>query len=135
MYSKSSYVIGIFFMAAIFAGIAFLFAMPTSQTASGQSLPSFAVSNPAVKEAYLFAVEHPNILDGVNCHCGCMQAVHNGRVHARGLLDCFRTPDGGFDSHGSQCDMCVRDALEAKRMWAEGRTMDEIKAAIDSKYA
>ncbi len=119
-----------------------LIALPvTALTFSGlfieqgsQNLPAYATSNPAVKEAYLFAVDNPEALDGVNCYCGCMQHPHGGRIHARGLLDCFMRDGGGFDEHASQCDMCIKDALEVKSMLNSGSTKEQIIKAIDSKY-
>lgn len=97
-------------------------------------LPAYAFKDKNVKGAYLFATENPGALDGVNCHCGCMNSIHNGRIHSRGLLDCFRNGDG-YDAHGAQCGMCVYDALEVKKLTSEGKTKEEIKSIIDEKRA
>ncbi|MBI4018599.1 MAG: hypothetical protein HY368_03245 [Candidatus Aenigmarchaeota archaeon] len=114
---------------ALVAGLVVTF----SGKASG-GIPAYATRHPLVKEAYMFAVENPGALDGVNCYCGCMHHPHDGRVHSRGLLDCYRTADGGFDRHASECDMCIMDALQVKEMTAQGKTKDEIKRYIDGKY-
>jgi hypothetical protein len=98
------------------------------------NLPAYAFINDQAKEAYLYAKTNPDALNGVNCHCGCMKTVHNGRVHSRGLLDCFMKPNGEFDSHGANCQMCYVDALEVKKMTNEGISKEEIKLYIDSKY-
>ena len=97
-------------------------------------LPSYAVKNPMVAEAYLFAKENPEALNRVNCHCGCMQMSHEGRLHARGLLDCFKKDNGSYDIHGSQCAMCVNDALEVKQLMNQGKSKEDIKKIIDNKY-
>ncbi len=113
--------------------VIFSFTNPSGQAAKS-SLPFYASSHPLIKEAYTFAMDNPEQLNGVNCYCGCMQHVHDGRIHRRGLLDCFMKEDGSFDRHASTCDMCIKDALEVKQMAAEGKSKSEIKSAIDSKY-
>ena len=108
------------------------FARPPTPDNSG--LPAYALIGSRVKEAYLFAESNPSALDGVNCHCGCMRTVHEGRIHKRGLIDCFKKEDGSFDQHGSQCVMCVNDALNVKSLIAANKTKDQIKSIIDNQY-
>ncbi len=98
-----------------------------------EGLPGYAVQTEKIKEAYLFAKNSPDALDGVNCFCGCMQHLHSGRIHSKGIHDCFRNGDG-FEMHGSQCDMCVNTALDVKTMSSQGKTKDEIKLFINEKY-
>ncbi len=99
------------------------------------SMPAYATGSAFVKEAYAFAMDNPEALDGVNCYCGCMQHSHSGRIHKRGLLDCFMKEDGSFERHASECDMCLRDAMQVKQMFESGSSKEQIKQAIDSKYA
>lgn len=98
------------------------------------NLPAYAFVNDQAKEAYSYAKNNPDALNGVNCHCGCMRKIHNGRIHSRGLLDCFIKPNGEFDSHGANCEMCYVDVLEVKKLVGRGKTKEEIKQYIDSKY-
>ena len=111
------------------------FVFGTSSKNNPDNLPPYALISNQVKEAYLFAKNNPDALNGINCHCGCMQTVHNGRVHSRGLLDCFIKPDGEFDSHGANCEMCYVDALEVKRLFNQGKSKEEIKKYIDNRHA
>ncbi len=111
----------------------FIFPFSTGQ-ATGTKLPSYATYNSKIKEAYLFAAENPDGLDMVNCYCGCMLHAHDGRIHKRGLLDCFMK-NGGFERHASECDMCINDALAVKKWIAEGKSKEEIQRMIDAKYA
>lgn len=102
---------------------------------AGVSLPGYVLEQlPDVQEAYLFAVERPDVLMWVPCYCGC--GGHSGHKSAR---ECFvkRGSAGGqiqFDEHGSQCDICVGIALDAKRMVEEGRSLREIRDYIDATY-
>lgn len=98
-------------------------------------LPNYALVNDRIKEAYTYARDNPDALDGVKCYCGCMKMLHNGRIHQRGLLDCFKKENGDYDPHASSCKMCYDDALQVKSLYAEGKTKEEIKAVIDAKHA
>ena len=61
--------------------------------------------------------------------------AHNGRIHKRGLLDCFIQDNGGYDQHGSECQMCIDDTLQVKSLYAHGMTKTQIQAIINAKYA
>lgn len=98
------------------------------------SLPYYALRDERTKEAYTFAKENQDALNGINCHCGCMEAIHNGRIHKRGLLDCFIKEDNTFEPHGAGCEMCVYDTLQVKQLYREGKNKDKIKSIIDGKY-
>ena len=76
--------------------------------------PWFIERNPTIKEAYEFAAGNPDALNGVPCRCGCFSIPHDGRLHKRGLLDCFFRDDGSYDIHASQCSSCIEDALKVK---------------------
>ena len=61
-------------------------------------------------------------LDGVYCHCDCSK--HAGH---RSLLTCFE------GEHGAYCDICMGEAMVASGMADQGRSLEEIRTAID-KY-
>ncbi|HXW98998.1 MAG TPA: PCYCGC motif-containing (lipo)protein [Methanomicrobiales archaeon] len=113
-------------------GVAILVGGTGAQDRSG--LPAYALVSADVKEAYLFATQDPGELDGVNCHCGCMLMPHNGRIHKRGLLDCFLKDDGTYDPHASTCPQCIADTLRVKNLMTEGTAKDRIKQIIDAQY-
>ncbi|MEK6854711.1 MAG: PCYCGC motif-containing (lipo)protein [Nanoarchaeota archaeon] len=104
-------------------------------------LPNYTFTKPSIKEAYSFAKLNPNSLAGLPCNCGCMldASNHGGRLHSRGLLDCFMQGDvnngGQWDSHASECGLCYEDALYAKKLYGEGKTKEDIKSALEAKYA
>ena len=77
-----------------------------------------------IQETYTMAAAIPNVLDGLYCHCDCEH--HSGHYS---LLDCFT------DDHGAGCDICLSEAQLAYRMTREGKSLDEIRAAIDALYA
>ncbi len=104
-------------------------------------LPNYAFTKPGIKEAYSFAKSDGDKLAGLPCNCGCMSdsASHGGRLHSRGLIDCFmkgNVNDGGsWDKHASECGLCYEDALLAKELYGAGSTKEEIKAKLIEKYA
>jgi uncharacterized protein with PCYCGC motif len=89
-----------------------------------QVLPDFAIpKNPGALEAYAAARSVPGTLDGVYCHCGCSK--HSGH---RSLLTCFES------DHGAYCDICMGEAMVASGMAARGRSLMEIREAIDRQF-
>ena len=102
-------------------------------------LPNYAFTKPVIREGYEFAKLNPEKLEGLRCNCGCMEdaAAHGGRLHSRGLLDCFMQGDinngGKWDAHASECGLCVEDAIYAKNLYEEGKSKEEIAALLEVK--
>lgn len=98
------------------------------------NLPSYALSNDKVKEAYIFAINNPVLLDGINCHCGCMTLGEDSRIHKDGLEDCYFQENGQLEEHAAGCSVCINEALQVKSLLADGKTKEEIKKIIDETY-
>ena len=67
----------------------------------------------------------PGILDGIRCQCGC--ADQEGM---RSLLSCYE----GEQAMALECDICEGQARLAYRLHGRGRSLDQIRAAIDARY-
>lgn len=67
----------------------------------------------------------PHIVDGIRCHCGCAD-----REGYRSLLSCYESP-----AMAKWCDICQAQGRLAFRRWEEGQTLDQIRRAIDARYA
>jgi hypothetical protein len=76
-----------------------------------------------VREAYKVARAKPELLAQLHCYCGCDKVEGH-----RNLLDCFR------DSHGSRCEICVGEALQANHMAEQGATVEQIRDAVRARY-
>ena len=76
-----------------------------------------------VRQAYQTAADMPQVLAGLACYCGCDKSQGH-----RNLLDCF------VDTHGSTCNHCVSEALDAHSLFMIGTPPDEIRKFIDTKY-
>ena len=80
-------------------------------------------SSSAVAEAYTMAAEVVSVLDGLYCYCLCRETFTH-----YSLLDCFK------DDHAAGCDVCMDEAILAYEMTQQGRSLDEIRTAIDAQY-
>lgn len=68
--------------------------------------------------------EIPHIADGVACRCGC-----HGQGEYRSLLSCFES--GGM---ALGCEICQTEGRVVARLHGRGRTLDQIRAAIDARF-
>lgn len=76
-----------------------------------------------LRAAYDRARQIPEVLDGIYCHCDCAE-----RDGLRSLLSCFETP------MVSSCRICAGQAKLAYELHRRGKSLDEIRAAIDAEY-
>lgn len=76
------------------------------------------------RKAYAAARAHPEVMDGLFCHCDCGE--RDGR---RSLLECFES------KMPQSCGICRGEAELAGEMASEGKTLAEIRQAIDKKFS
>lgn len=97
---------------------------PRAGITSAKVLPaSQFVERPDVAQVYAHAKEIPEVLDGIYCYCQCHK--HHGH---RSLLTCFES------DHGSMCDICMGEAALAYKLAKEGKTLEQIRIAIDAQF-
>ena len=106
---------------------------PADASEAWTARPDFVRLSAQTEEAYAYAMYHPQIIKWMPCYCGC------GGMGHRSNLDCYLKPGqpGGetvFEEHASYCDVCVKTTLLAKKMFAEGRTLREIRDAVDQTF-
>ena len=75
-------------------------------------------------KAYLAAREIPEVLDSLHCYCECKK--HLGH---KSLLTCF------VDQHGLHCDTCINEAVMAHEMHKKGKSILEIRRAVDKEFS
>jgi len=91
--------------------------------ASHLPAPEKVAEHPDAVPAYDEARTIPEILDGIRCQCGCAEQPGH-----RSLLSCYE------DGMATDCDICQGQARLAYRLHAKGRTLAQIRSAIDSRY-
>lgn len=67
----------------------------------------------------------PQVMDGVQCYCGCVEIPGH-----YSLLSCFEA-----DGMARHCEVCTGEARLVFELHAQGRTLAQIRTAIDEKYA
>ena len=82
-------------------------------------------SHPDAVAAFDEARTIPEILDGIRCQCGCPD-----EPGMRSLLSCYE----GDDPMALICDICEGQGRLAYRLHRKGRSLDQIRAAIDARY-
>jgi hypothetical protein len=86
-----------------------------------------------VQEAYRFNVANPDIMKQIPCYCGCGDMGHASNYA------CYVQDDTNgkitFDSHALGCSICVDITIDTMRMLKEGKSVTEIKQAVDDTYA
>jgi hypothetical protein len=104
-------------------------------TADVQGMPAEVASAPrVVRQAYAFAVAHPEVLTQLPCYCGCGAIGHTSNYacyvsgsHSDGAI--------AYDLHATGCSICVDITRDAMRLLDAGRSLPQIRAEIDRTYA
>jgi hypothetical protein len=78
----------------------------------------------ATKAAYQIAKEIPEVLDSLHCYCECKKNFGH-----KSLLSCY------VDDHGAYCDICMDEAFMAYELHKQGKSVAEIRRAVDERYA
>ena len=80
--------------------------------------------SPRVLLAFDEVRQIPQIIDGIRCRCGCASAPA-----FYSLLTCFEG-----DAMARMCDICRGQGRLAFRLHKAGKSLNEIRAAIDDRY-
>ena len=75
--------------------------------------------DPLNRNVYALASKIKPVLYQQPCYCYCDRSVGH-----KSLLDCFAS------EHGSQCDICQKEAVLAYQLTQKGKTPVQIRAAI-----
>jgi hypothetical protein len=68
--------------------------------------------------------EIPQVVDGIRCQCGCASMEDK-----YSLLSCYEA-----DGMAGHCEVCQNEGRLAYRLHKQGKTLKEIRAAIDAKF-
>jgi len=89
---------------------------------------------PVVREAYIFAAAHPEVLTQIPCYCGCGAIGHTSNyacyvsaVDADGAIT--------YDLHAVDCSICVDITRDTVRMLDQGLGVAQVRAQIDATYS
>ncbi len=96
--------------------------------------PSVQKAPTRVREAYQFAVAHPDLMKQIPCYCGCGAMGHtsNYACYVKAVK-----PDNSvtFDEHALGCSLCVDITQDAMRLSGEGKSAQDIRAEVVATYS
>lgn len=104
-------------------------------TASTDVLPTFLENQSEdMKLVYQAAAKAHDILKWMPCYCGCGDSAGH-----KDNFNCFvhEIKENGevvWDDHGTRCAACVETAIASISMVQEGKSLVEIRNAIDEAY-
>ena len=81
--------------------------------------------HPAAEPVFEMVRKIPQVVDGIRCQCGCAELPE-----FYSLLSCYEA-----DGMAQHCVICQGEAKLAFRMHEQGKSLDQIRAAIDAKFA
>ena len=88
----------------------------------------------SVSDAYRFAVANPDALKNVPCYCGCAPAGHTSNYPCY-VKEVKSSGEIVFDLHALGCSICVDITQDVMKMTREGKSPQEMRAAIDQTYS
>jgi hypothetical protein len=80
--------------------------------------------SPAAEPVFDMVRQIPQIADGIRCQCGCAEIPE-----FYSLLSCYES-----DGMAQHCVICQGEGKLAFRMHEQGKSLDEIRAAVDAKF-
>jgi hypothetical protein len=93
-------------------------------TAANVLPDSELVEYPGAKSAFDAVREIPQIVDGIRCNCGCADIPG-----FYSLLSCYE--GAGM---ARICEICQGEGRLAARLFKSGKSLDEIRTAVDARY-
>jgi hypothetical protein len=81
--------------------------------------------HPAAEPVFAMVRRIPHVADGIRCQCGCAELPE-----FYSLLSCFEA-----DGMAQHCVICQGEAKLAFRMHEQGKSLDQIRAAIDTQFS
>lgn len=90
--------------------------------------PEYVYTDKRTLETYTIATQIPEVLEKIPCYCSC------GDIGHKSVKNCFVNEYGDFDSHGANCDLCMREVLDVDMWYKQGVPLREIRSRIDEKY-
>ena len=81
--------------------------------------------HPAAASVFDMVRKIPQVIDGIRCQCGCAELPE-----FYSLLSCYEA-----DGMAQHCAICQGEASLAYRLHTQGKSLDQIRAAIDAKFS
>ncbi|MFC4768133.1 PCYCGC motif-containing (lipo)protein [Effusibacillus consociatus] len=107
----------------------------TEATNGVDTLPSFlSNSSQKIREVYSLAAKNYDLLHHIPCYCGCGQLDGHKSVSDCFVKDVRQNSVVTWDSHGSNCGVCLNIVAYSVELQKEGKSIKEIRTKIDERY-
>jgi len=104
-------------------------------TASTEVLPTFLdVQSDEMKLVYQAAAKAHDILKWMPCYCGCGDSAGHLNNFNCFVAEIRESGEVVWDDHGTRCAACLETAVASIKMVQEGKSLTEIRKAIDEAY-
>ena len=98
-------------------------------------MPNEVRNAPAVTQrAYQFAVANPEVMKQIPCYCGCGAMGHTSN-YACYVAEVAADGKITYDPHALGCSICVDITQDTIRLLKQGKSVQEIRATVDSTYS
>jgi len=98
---------------------------PRSGVTAENVIPAVRYASvPRIEKVYREVSRVPEAVDGVYCYCHCMENMGH-----YSLLTCFES------DHAAGCDVCLSEGDLVYRMTQQGRSLDQVRQAIDRTFS
>ena len=87
--------------------------------------PDKLTEHPAAASVFDMVRKIPQVVDGIRCQCGCAELPE-----FYSLLSCYEA-----DGMAQHCAICQGEASLAYRMHEQGKSLDQIRDAIDARFS
>jgi hypothetical protein len=92
-----------------------------AKVATGEMLDG----DPVLTELFDAVRRIPGVVDGIRCHCGCADSAGH-----YSLLSCYEGPN----AMARICPICQGEGRVAVRLARSGRSLQDIRVAIDAQF-
>jgi hypothetical protein len=87
-----------------------------------------------VRQAYQFAAANPEVMKQIPCYCGCGVMGHTSN-YACYVADVSAEGQITYDPHALGCSICVDITQDTMRLLKQDKSVQEIRAYVDSTYS
>jgi hypothetical protein len=87
-----------------------------------------------VQQAYQFAGANPDVMQQIPCYCGCGEMGHTSNYSCY-VVEASADGKITYDNHALGCSICVDITQDTMRLLRQGKSVQEIRAYVDSTYA
>ena len=87
-----------------------------------------------VRQAYQFAAANADVMKQIPCYCGCGKMGHTSNYSCY-VAEVAADGKITYDPHALGCSICVDITQDTIRLLKQGKSVQEIRATVDSTYS